>query len=148
MMAKSAVNKAYETTLAEGVAAERIMFQSLSLPRIKGKACLRFPRSGRPNGLTSNDSCRSRDIYRSIWIDADQAKVHVIDQTQLPFRFETRVLTSYEQAADAIRNMIVRGAPLIGATAACGLFLACAQAGLTRRLKTVLIAAGLTTDGR
>ncbi len=73
--------------------------------------------------------------YRSIWIDADQPRVHVIDQTQLPFRFETRILTSYEQTADAIRNMIVRGAPLIGATAACGLFLAAASDASDQALK-------------
>lgn len=73
--------------------------------------------------------------YRSIWLDPDQAKVHVIDQTRLPFCFETRVLTTAEQAADAIHNMIVRGAPLIGATAACGLYLACAQDGSDQALK-------------
>jgi methylthioribose-1-phosphate isomerase len=62
--------------------------------------------------------------YRSIWLDSDGASVHVIDQTKLPFHFETRALTSLGDAVVAIRDMIVRGAPLIGATGAYGLALA------------------------
>ena len=50
--------------------------------------------------------------------------VEVIDQTKLPHRFETLRLSSMEEAAHAIRAMIVRGAPLIGATAAYGVALA------------------------
>ena len=56
----------------------------------------------------------------------------VIDQTRLPFRFETVALGSAEQAADAIRSMVVRGAPLIGATAAYGVALAM-RGGCLRR---------------
>ena len=62
--------------------------------------------------------------YRTIWLAQDGWRVGVIDQTKLPFRFETVTLGSVEQAADAIRTMIVRGAPLIGATAAYGVALA------------------------
>lgn len=62
--------------------------------------------------------------YRTIWLAQDGWRVVVIDQTRLPFRFETVTLDSAEQAADAIRNMVVRGAPLIGATAAYGVALA------------------------
>jgi methylthioribose-1-phosphate isomerase len=62
--------------------------------------------------------------YRSIWLDPDGASVHVIDQTKLPFAFETRRLSSLADAVVAIRDMIVRGAPLIGATGAYGLALA------------------------
>ena len=62
--------------------------------------------------------------YRTIWLAQDGWRVVVIDQTRLPFRFETVALGSAEQAADAIRSMIVRGAPLIGATAAYGVALA------------------------
>ena len=61
--------------------------------------------------------------FRSIW-RGDDGNVHVIDQTRLPFAFETRTLTTPEEAADAIRSMTVRGAPLIGATAAYGIALA------------------------
>ena len=61
--------------------------------------------------------------YRTIWPRGDDA-VEVIDQTKLPHRFETIVLRSVEDCARAIREMIVRGAPLIGATAAYGIALA------------------------
>ncbi|MFY9833592.1 MAG: S-methyl-5-thioribose-1-phosphate isomerase, partial [Methylocystis sp.] len=62
--------------------------------------------------------------YRSIWLDPDGASVRVIDQTKLPFAFETRRLSSLDDAVVAIRDMIVRGAPLIGAVGAYGLALA------------------------
>jgi methylthioribose-1-phosphate isomerase len=62
--------------------------------------------------------------YRTIWRDADGATVWVIDQTKLPFRFETCALASLGAAARAISEMIVRGAPLIGVTGAYGLALA------------------------
>jgi len=61
--------------------------------------------------------------YRTIFLDDDGATVAVIDQTRLPFAFELRHLRSAEQAADAIRDMVVRGAPLIGVTAAYGVAL-------------------------
>ena len=62
--------------------------------------------------------------YRSIWLDDDGWSVSIIDQTQLPHRFEIAPLTSLEDAARAIEVMQVRGAPLIGATAAYGICLA------------------------
>jgi len=62
--------------------------------------------------------------YRTIWLAQDGWRVCVIDQTRLPFRFETVTLSSSEAAAEAIRVMVVRGAPLIGATAAYGVALA------------------------
>ncbi|HEV7819923.1 MAG TPA: S-methyl-5-thioribose-1-phosphate isomerase [Burkholderiales bacterium] len=62
--------------------------------------------------------------YRTIWPAPGASGVVVIDQTKLPHRFETRTLSTLEDAADAIRSMIVRGAPLIGATAAYGMALA------------------------
>jgi methylthioribose-1-phosphate isomerase len=61
---------------------------------------------------------------RSIWLEPDGWSVGVIDQTVLPHRFATARLTSLEQAAHAIRAMVIRGAPLIGATAAYGISLA------------------------
>ncbi len=61
--------------------------------------------------------------YRTIWPEGDTA-VGIIDQTKLPHRFETLGLRSLEDAAHAIKAMIVRGAPLIGATAAYGIALA------------------------
>ena len=61
--------------------------------------------------------------YRTIWPVGDET-IEVIDQTRLPFEFETVQLKTAEDAAHAIRTMIVRGAPLIGATAAYGIALA------------------------
>ena len=61
--------------------------------------------------------------YRTIWPLGDSA-VEVIDQTKLPHRFETLTLCNAADAAHAIKAMIVRGAPLIGATAAYGMALA------------------------
>ena len=61
---------------------------------------------------------------RSIWIEPDGWSVGVIDQTALPHRLVTARLTTLEEAAHAIRAMVIRGAPLIGATAAYGVCLA------------------------
>src|SRR5918996_6091812 len=62
--------------------------------------------------------------YRTIWLSADGWSVEIIDQTKLPHQFATVRLESCEAAARAILTMQVRGAPLIGATAAYGLCLA------------------------
>jgi methylthioribose-1-phosphate isomerase len=64
--------------------------------------------------------------YRTIWLGADARTVQVIDQTVLPHRFVVRDLCTVEDAERAIRTMIVRGAPLIGAAAAYGVALAMA----------------------
>jgi methylthioribose-1-phosphate isomerase len=61
---------------------------------------------------------------RSIWVESDGASVGIIDQTVLPHRFATLQLKTLDDAAHAIRSMQVRGAPLIGATAAYGMWLA------------------------
>jgi methylthioribose-1-phosphate isomerase len=61
---------------------------------------------------------------RTIWLEPDGASVGIIDQTKLPHQFATLRLTTLEHAVDAIRTMKVRGAPLIGATAAYGVALA------------------------
>ncbi len=60
--------------------------------------------------------------YRTIWHEG--LTVRTIDQARLPHRFETMDLTSLSDAIHAIKNMHVRGAPLIGATAAYGVALA------------------------
>jgi methylthioribose-1-phosphate isomerase len=61
---------------------------------------------------------------RSIWLEPDGWSVGVIDQTALPHRLATARLTTLDEAAHAIRAMQIRGAPLIGATAAYGVCLA------------------------
>ncbi len=56
--------------------------------------------------------------YRSIWRDPDSGEVKIIDQRWLPHDFRIATLSTLEEFATAIREMWVRGAPLIGATAA------------------------------
>jgi len=63
--------------------------------------------------------------YQTIWPDEnDKSIIRVIDQQRLPFFFETKELCSVEDVFNAIRDMIVRGAPLIGAAGAFGIYLA------------------------
>jgi methylthioribose-1-phosphate isomerase len=62
--------------------------------------------------------------FRTIWLEPDGWSVGAIDQRRLPHEFVVTRLTTCAEAADAIRNMLVRGAPLIGATAAYGMALA------------------------
>src|SRR5450759_5352017 len=61
---------------------------------------------------------------RTIWVEGDAASVGIIDQTLLPHRFGTVTLGTLADAARAIKTMQVRGAPLIGVTAAFGVWLA------------------------
>lgn len=80
--------------------------------------------------------------YRSIWIDDRTGRLQIIDQTELPHRFVIRTLTSIESACEAIKSMRIRGAPLIGATAAHALALALetdpTDHGLDRAAKQLL----------
>lgn len=62
--------------------------------------------------------------YRTIWRAEDGESVEIIDQTRLPHEFATATLRTLEDAGRAILTMQVRGAPLIGATAAYGVCLA------------------------
>ncbi|MGH8290120.1 MAG: S-methyl-5-thioribose-1-phosphate isomerase [Steroidobacteraceae bacterium] len=72
--------------------------------------------------------------YRTIW-PLDSGAVRVIDQSRLPFELVTLDLTTLEGAARAIKTMVVRGAPLIGATAAYGLALALRTDPSERRIE-------------
>ncbi len=66
--------------------------------------------------------------YQSIWLHPHHIDcVQIIDQRQLPFNFVVEDLRSLEDACVAIKNMYVRGAPLIGVTAAWGLYLGVLQ---------------------
>ncbi len=68
--------------------------------------------------------------YETIWIDKDDPQiVKVIDQQLLPFEFSVKELRTAEDATLAIRDMIVRGAPLIGVTGAMGIYLAALHSG-------------------
>ncbi len=62
--------------------------------------------------------------YRSIWIDEKSKKVKIIDQRRLPHSIEIITLNDLHQTVKAISDMYVRGAPLIGVTAAFGFSLA------------------------
>ena len=61
--------------------------------------------------------------FTSIWID-NQKKVWIIDQTKIPFQFNTLELSNIDDFIFAIKFMQVRGAPLIGITAAYGIYIA------------------------
>src|SRR5215212_10051938 len=68
---------------------------------------------------------------RTIWLATDgrprEVAVEIIDQTRLPHELVVARLAGLDDAARAIRDMQVRGAPLIGATAAYGMALAAAE---------------------
>src|ERR1700687_5921056 len=80
--------------------------------------------------------------FRSIWLEPDGYTVGAIDQRLLPHDFVVARLTTCDAAADAIRSMLVRGAPLIGAAAAYGMALAMradgSDASLDRAYKTLI----------
>ena len=76
--------------------------------------------------------------YRTIWLADDSWRVQIIDQTRLPHSFEIITLESLEQTTEAIAAMWVRGAPLIGVTAAYGVALAMRAAADDRALQQAL----------
>ena len=65
--------------------------------------------------------------YRSIWRESKEGSVCIIDQRQLPHEFVIETLNSTNDAMMAIRDMWVRGAPLIGVTAAYGMAIAMSE---------------------
>lgn len=65
--------------------------------------------------------------YRSLWWNHDHSALEIIDQRWLPHEFQTVLVKTMQEFADAIYEMRVRGAPLIGATAAYGMALAMAE---------------------
>lgn len=77
--------------------------------------------------------------YQTIWLkENDPSTVCTIDQRRLPHEWIIMELTSPEDCADAIREMVVRGAPLIGVTAAYGLYLATLALTSSDNAKAVL----------
>ncbi len=66
----------------------------------------------------------NKKLYQTIWFDEKESKVKIIDQTKLPYKLKIISLDTLEDIIIAIKNMKVRGAPLIGATAAFGLYIA------------------------
>jgi len=83
--------------------------------------------------------------FRSIWVDeTDHWSVRIIDQTRLPWALDLVRITTMEAMAHAIRAMLVRGAPLIGAAAAYGVALAMRHDGSDATLKTAMAVLGGT----
>ena len=69
--------------------------------------------------------------FHSIWLkEGDSKTIQIIDQRSLPHQFVIEDLTTVDQVAIAIKDMHVRGAPLIGATAAYGMYLATMEASV------------------
>jgi len=105
-----------------------------------GSALVR--RSGRIGYSSGNWMNIDGKAWRTIGVEADGEAIWVIDQTLLPHQFQLRVLSDLAQVAEAIRTMVVRGAPLIGVTGAYGLMLALQQdpsdAALARAFVTLL----------
>ena len=84
-------------------------------------------------GVMDDQSMRVGDQhYRTIWLNSeDDSLVQIIDQRKLPFAFEIEDLRTSESVAVAIRDMHVRGAGCIGATAGYGMYLAALEAAKT-----------------
>lgn len=68
---------------------------------------------------------------RTIWLESDGVSVGIIDQRRLPFETAFEKITTAAQMAEAIKDMHLRGAPLIGSAAAYGVYLAALEAPKT-----------------
>jgi methylthioribose-1-phosphate isomerase len=78
--------------------------------------------------MTESGLSASSRALRPIWLDERDGNVNVIDQRRLPHEFVVLALTSTDDVIHAITTMVVRGAPLIGVTAAYGMYLAARRA--------------------
>jgi methylthioribose-1-phosphate isomerase len=77
--------------------------------------------------------------FHTIWFDkANSESIKIINQNQLPFNFQLKTLNTFNDAFVAIRDMEVRGAPLIGVTAAYGIFLAMNKLGESELTESTL----------
>lgn len=72
--------------------------------------------------------------YKALWINEDKY-LEVIDQTKLPFEYETKVLKTTDEVVTAIKDMTVRGAGVIGSVAAFGIYTACMEVDSYEKLK-------------
>ena len=66
--------------------------------------------------------------YRALWLN-ENGFLEVIDQTKLPFEYKTKVLKTTDELVEAIKDMTVRGAGVIGSVAAFGIYIACMKVG-------------------
>src|SRR5712672_3496324 len=114
-----------------------------SLDHRPGRARSRAVEEARCGGRTGIADMKVDGRHmRSIWLEPDGWSVGAIDQRRLPHDFVVERIVSRDAAAEAIRSMLVRGAPLIGATAAYGVALAMrddhSDAGLDRACKMLV----------
>jgi methylthioribose-1-phosphate isomerase len=72
--------------------------------------------------------------YKALWLN-DNDELEVIDQQKLPFEYETKVLKTTDEVVEAIKDMTVRGAGVIGSVAAFGVFVACGEVESYNELK-------------
>lgn len=79
--------------------------------------------------------------YRTIWPVPEESAVDIIDQRWLPHRFEVERLTTVAETVEAIREMHVRGAGLIGVTAGFGMYLAAVESDESDPRSTLVRAA-------
>ena len=75
---------------------------------------------------------------RPIWFDKAKKTVQVIDQRLLPHEFTVLDLNTVNDVIHAIKEMVVRGAPLIGATGALGVYVSLVQENTGGRIMTTL----------
>ncbi len=81
--------------------------------------------------------------YQTIWLKPEDFKVvQIINQRLLPFEFKIKDLTTIEDIYTAIKDMYVRGAPLIGATAALGIYLEILKIATSSHFQELLVKAG------
>ena len=87
--------------------------------------------------------------FRTIWQKIDNKEIiQIIDQRHLPHKFLIIDLLTYKDVIEAIRDMAVRGAPLIGGTAAWGMYLASVEAKKNNKISYILKAAGELVSAR
>ena len=86
--------------------------------------------------------------YRTIWLKEGERAVQIISQQVLLFRFEILDLRTVEDVRRAIKDMYVRGAGLIGAAAAYGMYLAACEAGETNFDRDLLSSAAILKNTR
>jgi len=87
--------------------------------------------------------------YRTIWPESEQSGVvNIIDQRQLPHAFVVEQLSTVDQAFNAIREMHVRGAGLIGATAGFGMYLAACRAADSSFMEEMMAAGEYLNSSR
>jgi len=84
--------------------------------------------------MTGPGSAKAAGALQSIWLRPDEEAVCILDQRYLPFRLVIEELPGLQAVCEAIRDMHLRGAPLIGVAAGYGMYLACKEArGLPAR---------------